>query len=806
MNRKTLGLLAALATAALAIRLNDLGGRSLWVDEAMSVVFAGRPLPELFQLLVTEDIHPPLYPVLLHFWMQIAGRSEAAVRLPSVLFGVLLVPLIYMTARRLELLAQPKNRASLSLVGLVAAIIACTSSFYVGYSQEARNYMAVTFMGMLSSYLLLVALDDPRWRSWIAYAVATSAALYTHYTAFLLLVFQILFLALTWRSSRRQWARWSLSLLAVAASYLPWVGYSLSQLQRISDYWPGTLQLENALRTSLLIFVAGGAIGGSGSAAALALGLALLALGLLALIVGSRRQTPIPVLFLLLYLLVPSVLLFGIAYFRPKFDPRYLLVVTPAFYLILAWGIAALLRMATSGAPLLLRLLLPATGVAALAGTVAASAMYGEPTKLMHVGDGSAGVQEYGDYRALVQYIEDHSQPGDAVVLMMNSYHPYIYYSKLQIPWFPMEPFDDFDGAIIRLNRLVDQNYRRLWFILWQPEWADPADYVMHVMRTQATELPVDRSFGGLGLRLFQLTPGQRFSYYPKVDHKIDAIFGEGLLEFWGWNASASEVQAGGSVRFDLHWRPLRKADGKLKTKLMMVDSDQHQFAVADEVMVTPFYPTSRWKVQDILHDRHTLTIPVGTPPGSYQVELLLYDENTMRDMRIARSSGEEIGTILPLGPLRVAATPQEEFPPPSQVPMGSWNFGSDRLELLSARLSRAAVTPGEPADLELVWRVPSSISAAYTLHVCFLDSKGDPVAEQAVQLAPGYPALLWRPGEPVRTKHWLMAPSSPEPAYGVAIAVTPSGQQAVPVYQYTQVGSLRVQLDRGTPTAQTKP
>ncbi len=797
----TIVLVSLVALVALALRLPQLGDRSLWVDEAMSVVFSAKPLPELFHLLVTEDIHPPLYPVLLHFWMEVAGNSEFAVRLPSVLFGVLLIPLIYQTGRRLEQTAGLKDRLPVSLTGLAAAIIAATSAFYIGYSQEARNYMAVTFMGLLSSYFLLVALADPRWRNWIAYGAATAAALYTHYTAFLLLAFQLMFVLLTWRSYRGFWRRWLISLAAVVTVYLPWLSYSVAQIERISDYWPGTLQLDAALRTSLLLFVAGGGVGPNGSMLPVVLGIVLLALGLLALPLGSSRKLSPHILFLLLYLLLPSALLFAVAYYRPKFDPRYLLVVTPAFYLTLAWGIAALLRSAVRPVPLLLRLILPCLGVAALAGTVAVSAVYGEPAKLMHVGDGNAGVQQYGDYRALVGYIESHSQPGDAVVLMMNTYHPYVYYSKKQIPYFPMEPFDDFDGVNIRLNRLVDQGYKRLWFILWQPGWADPAGYVMHMMETQSTELKVDESFGGLGLRLFQLTPGERFSYYPKVDHdKLDAFFGDGLLEFWGWSASSTGVAAGGSLKFDFHWRPQRQAGGKLKTKVMLMDGERHQFAVVDEVMVSPLYPPNRWKLQDILHDQHTLVVPAGTPPGNYEAVLLLYDENTMKDLNITRSSGTGLGTLYSLGTITVTPTPPSAFPRADQPAAGSWQLGIDRLELLQARLGSKSVKPGQQADLELVWRAPQGVAGDYTLHVALLDDQGQPVSDQLVSLAPGYPTSRWRPGEPVRTKHWLLPPKPPAAKYGVAVAIAGGKDTAVPALRYTQVGTLEVQLEKKTP------
>lgn len=790
-----LGLLSAITLAALYLRLQGLGSRSLWVDEAMSVVFAAKPLPELLGLLVTDDVHPPLYPLLLHYWMALAGNSEFAVRLPSLVFGVLLVPLIYATGRRLERMAEPKSRSSFSVLGVVGAAILATSAFHIGYSQTARSYMAITFMGLLSSYLLVRALATKGRKGWIAYGVATALALYTHYTAFLLLPFHLLFVLATWRAYRGAWRSWAFTLVASAVAYLPWLGYSMGQLQRISDYWPGTLQLESALRTTLLLFVAGGGAGQQQGLLPLLLGLALLALGLLALLLGAvRAGSAHHLLFLLLYLLVPTALLLAVVYSRPKFDPRYLLLVTPAFYLMLAWGIASLLRAALSAlVPLAARVALPCLGLAALAGTIAASTVYGEPAKLMHVGDGNAGIQEYGDYRGLVAYLESRSQPGDAVVLMMNTYHPYIYYSKRGIPWYPMEPFDDFDGAIIRLNRMAEKHHR-LWFILWQRQWADPADYVMHVMETQAKEVPLDATFGGIGLRLFELIPDRRFSYYPQVDHKTEALFGGKLLEFWGWNASANQVAPGGSIQFDLHWRTLKKTEGKLKTKLMLADGELHLWAVVDEVMVSPLYPASQWKEQEILHDRHTLTVPVGVPPGSYQLLLLVYEEGTMKDLPIERWSGNSMGTLLSLGTVAVTPTPESAYPPASQPPLSTWYLGPERVELLRSRVSRLVTKPGERTEVELLWRVPEPVASGYNLRLAILDEKGEAVIEQPFPMVRDYPAVRWRAGEPVLSRHWITLPTDLRPGkYGVAVAVAGAHDKQPRPFQYTQLSTLDV-------------
>src|SRR3990172_3840529 len=90
-------MLYAILVLALALRLSGLG-QSFWLDEAAQVIESARPLSE--QLYIPADFWPPLYHVLLHFWMY-GGRSEAWLRLLSVSFSVATVYLTYKIAQKL---------------------------------------------------------------------------------------------------------------------------------------------------------------------------------------------------------------------------------------------------------------------------------------------------------------------------------------------------------------------------------------------------------------------------------------------------------------------------------------------------------------------------------------------------------------------------------------------------------------------------------------------------------------------------------------------------------------------------------
>ena len=182
-----LGLVVVLC-AALALRLYGLGSESIWLDEATSIVLARMNIPGLIEWTAV-DIHPPLYYIFLHFWLAL-GDGEVQVRLLSVVFGVCSVGVVYLMSRRLF------SR----WVALASAVLLAGSPLHVWYSQNTRMYTMLALLALLTSYFMVRALlDHKRW-AWLAYLVCAIMALYTHYYAFFVLLFQnVIVLYLLWR-------------------------------------------------------------------------------------------------------------------------------------------------------------------------------------------------------------------------------------------------------------------------------------------------------------------------------------------------------------------------------------------------------------------------------------------------------------------------------------------------------------------------------------------------------------------------------------------------------------------------------
>lgn len=217
----------AITTAALLLRLVDLGGKSLWMDEALTISVAQLSLPQLW--LTPADPTPPLYYTIAKFVL-LFGDSEAILRLPSVVFGSLSVLVTYVLARRI----------GGTFAAIAAAAFLCTSAVHVQYSQEARAYSLLFLLISLSAlgFVRLLEAGDGRAQAgergisaiFIA-AVPAVLALYTHYTAVFWIAAADLVLLAGWRIkgplSREQIRRFVLLNATIGILWLPgaWVFY-----------------------------------------------------------------------------------------------------------------------------------------------------------------------------------------------------------------------------------------------------------------------------------------------------------------------------------------------------------------------------------------------------------------------------------------------------------------------------------------------------------------------------------------------------------------------------------------------------
>src|SRR5919206_1614944 len=154
------GAFVSLLLISLYIRTREIG-IGFWIDEGLSVGIANRPLGQIPHAL-REDGSPPLYYVLLHFWMALSGHSEAGVRAMSLLFALLAIPAAWWAAGKVF-------RATKA--AWIAAALAALNPFLSQYAQEARMYslVALLIFPATACFIRAYALDgEASRRPWIA--------------------------------------------------------------------------------------------------------------------------------------------------------------------------------------------------------------------------------------------------------------------------------------------------------------------------------------------------------------------------------------------------------------------------------------------------------------------------------------------------------------------------------------------------------------------------------------------------------------------------------------------------------------
>jgi len=226
--------LGAVVVLGAMLRFVFLGNHSLWVDELFSLLYARLNTADLLAQVGQNDNHPPLYYLLLNFWIRMTGESEFAIRSLSALFGVLAVVVTYGLGRLLY-----NERIALS-----AALLLAVSKFAIYYSQEARMYSQLMFLGPLSAYCFWRLVHTPRPGSLAAYVLSTALLLYTQSYGLFIVIAQNAYLLLVrllnlQDSLRIKPRTWVWAQFGVALLFLPWINVLATRIGKLSTegFW-----------------------------------------------------------------------------------------------------------------------------------------------------------------------------------------------------------------------------------------------------------------------------------------------------------------------------------------------------------------------------------------------------------------------------------------------------------------------------------------------------------------------------------------------------------------------------------------
>lgn len=299
--------------------------QSLWRDEAFSIFVGEKPISFILQNLTFE---PPVYYILLHYWIRVFGTTEIAVRSLSLLGFTLATIVVIVWSEKLF----QKHWLS-----WFTPILFFTNPMLLYYAFEIRTYGWYIFFALLS----LFAYSQSQWRLWV---IATILGFYTHtYFLFLFAAQSIHWVALHRNKLIKPFSLIrepvvASAMLAVSAM-VPWIIRIIREAATLKQSWyfPVNWNLVKSVLGNMYLGYEGTPWYLWGFTASLSL--VLLFFFFIAIYKKSTRARNTHFLFCAI---VPLAIVIGISFVKPLFVNRYLIGVTIAEIFLIAFAIEAI--------------------------------------------------------------------------------------------------------------------------------------------------------------------------------------------------------------------------------------------------------------------------------------------------------------------------------------------------------------------------------------------------------------------------------------------------------------------------------
>jgi len=217
--------LSLILGAAFLLRLINIlqVGDFAW-DEMFSFTFSRLPWSQSWHLWLLET-NPPLHLIILKLWFYIFPKNELFSRLPSLIFGLTNIWLIYLLGKKYF------SRK----IGLLGALLLTLTPYHIFLSGFARGYALLLLLVTAIIYFFLKILTEEKIKSrdYIILSVVNLLAFFTHLTAVLIILGQFLILL----KKSKQLKKWLIYNLPAGILALCWLIPSLyGKLQNPAEF------------------------------------------------------------------------------------------------------------------------------------------------------------------------------------------------------------------------------------------------------------------------------------------------------------------------------------------------------------------------------------------------------------------------------------------------------------------------------------------------------------------------------------------------------------------------------------------
>jgi hypothetical protein len=261
-------------------------------------------------------------------------------------------------------------------------------------------------------------------------------------------------------------------------------------------------------------------------------------------------------------------------------------------------------------------------------------------------------------------------------------------------------------------------------------------------------------------------------------------------------------------MQVQLYWAVDESMPEEASVVLRLVDERGFLWGQGEQCPFEGFFPMWQWQPGMVVRAEHELPIWTGTPPGTYELELVLVSRPT-EDGCLG-----ERGKIIPplvapadalrgdralLGKVEVL---RPEVPP-SVDDLGMVNSKRvqfDGLKLLGGDQASGELGPGERLDVALYWQAGKTGLPDARFRLRVVDPAGEVWVEAVIRpVGDAYPAERWLDGERYKGQFGLRLPEEiPAGEYWIELVPEPPLQQAgigAAIRRLFSAGELAVRL-----------
>lgn len=188
-----------------------IGTRDVCMDEPFTIFHAQKSVKEILILPSQNEPNPPLFMLLLHFWIELFGNSPYSVRILPLLFNALTVVFIYFTGKKFFNMQ----------VALFASALFLFSTYHFYFALETRAYSLLSLGTAASLYYFLSFVENDKDRRMLAGLIVSNIVLvYAHYFGWFAVLIQFLGILLYVRDFKK-FLRLMLPLVITGIAFSP---------------------------------------------------------------------------------------------------------------------------------------------------------------------------------------------------------------------------------------------------------------------------------------------------------------------------------------------------------------------------------------------------------------------------------------------------------------------------------------------------------------------------------------------------------------------------------------------------------